>query len=231
MSLMSDVSDSTENPNESQLPEFEPHELNVVNELKRIDSTLSNMYIGAKIALANKQNPERFRHAAVSMRQLIDDLPQKDKRVTAQRDVAGQRDQLKRFELGTTQAATITFSDDGQIDRLTIVKTRRVLAKVMELREYLENRGDMARNRQRALLDALDTARSSLPETDQAQTLEKWMKFDDYFNGVAHSSTTTQEEFESNTRSFESTLMELLSPSSAENLDEIDEFIMELEDE
>lgn len=214
-----------------QLPEFETHEINVVNELKKIDVSLSNMYIGAKIALANKQNPERFRHAAVSMRQLIDDLPKLDKRVTAQRDVAGMRAQVKKFELGTSQVATITFSDDGNLDSATLVKVRKVLSHVMVLRDYLVNRGDMARDRQRALLDTLDTARSNLPETDQDQTLDNWMKFDGYFNGVAHSSPTTQDEFEANMRSFENTLMGLLSPSSADNLDEIDGFITELENE
>jgi hypothetical protein len=55
-------------------------------ELDKIDSRLATIYQGALVAMANTKNPDRYRHAAASLRQIVDMLPDVDPRIPFNKD-------------------------------------------------------------------------------------------------------------------------------------------------
>lgn len=66
---------------------FSAQQLKVIAELKRIETgeyPLSNWYVGALIALANTDNPDRHSQAAQSLRELVEKLPRIKKSVDTQ---------------------------------------------------------------------------------------------------------------------------------------------------
>ncbi len=187
---------------------------------------LSNMYLGAHTVLCQSNNPERYIHAAHSLREMIEKLPLyleiskkkkgpslKDKCINLARCWNNKALKSKSHNSGHFQ---------GEIDGF-------LESFLKDLTAFLEwfNNDNPSRNEERKkLLRELDGYDLPMPNAIEKNRTRQFSEFQNYFTGISHHNKLVDiEEFESNLYYFELFLLDIFVPRTFEKHEEIDKLI------
>ncbi len=187
---------------------------------------LHRMYLGALGVLQQAENPDRFSLAAHGIRELMEKIPEYlDVDMPAHReDLRCKVDELEKKWLKASAASECPKG--GTWEGLIDPPLRAALREVGLFFDWRKNH--MPRRRQEVgnVLKELDGTKKSLPEPLKNLNVEYWQEIQGFFLKVSHHRKTTDEqEFERWMDSFETFLLDRLSPRTFADIDEIDALI------
>jgi hypothetical protein len=209
-------------------PAFQPtgRQLLFQQLLARENPELGELYECALRAFQDDANPRRIFLAALSIRELMKDLPKSfDVPLLVEPGRMGDRlDDLERswtaaLGSGCCQSGAWT----GQIDD----RLRRLLMKLLEFFKWRSESSPKMRDRAAALFQRLDPAGLPLPQPLEKQRAAHWITLHDYFNAATHRSRTTDAEFSAKLEEFEQLLTASLNPTPSEDFSAIDAILQE----
>ncbi len=194
------------------------------------DGRVARWYMGARITLSNRKNPERLQQAAHSLRELMDKLlpilgfPAKSEggnlgdrfyAMTARWEKAKQRSKCYTEGVWT-----------GEIDDAA----RRGFTAVDEAIEWHRQNRPKRKEAYRVTIRALDVSRRPLPSWIEDTHVLLWEKLRDYFVKVCHHDRETDDdEFSAALQELESFVLERLKPRTYAEQATLDQLIAEAE--
>lgn len=194
--------------------------------LRERSEELADMFLGAVVVLGQKANPERWVHAAHSVREVMQriyDIFEPEVGIPKAGATLGDKvnvlvDRWKKNEADFREGEAIT----------------RQLAKFLaDFEEFVVWRAaarPTQKDRAAKVLDALDPSRSKLPVTVQASRVEEWHDCYDFFVSVLHHKRKwTQDEFSRWLEYFEQLMASHLRPQTYETYAAIDGLIAKAE--
>lgn len=202
-------------------------ELRLWQELDKVSELLAANYYGALTVLEDNNNPERFRQSAVSLRQIIDELPKLDGRVPVQdQTVNGLAQNVNVFKDEFAQLQVEDLSVEGEVSDEFKDKINRLIASAKKFVEAGDNNRKNVREQQELVIGAYDISLSSLPEEDRDKIVQRWMKIDKYLNGIVHKQGVVDEaRYRLRITEFAQTLVDMMNPASSESYNQIDRII------
>jgi hypothetical protein len=209
-------------------PPFQPtgRQLLLHQALSRENSELGELYECALRVFQDNANPRRIFLAALSIRELMKDLPKMfDVPVLVDPVRMGDRlDDLERsWNAALGSACNRSGAWAGEIDD----PLRRLVTKLSDFFEWRRESTPKMRVRASALFQRLDPAGLPLPQPLEKQRAARWMTLHDYFNGATHRSRTTDVEFSAKLEELEQLLMVSLNPTPSEDFSVIDAVLQE----
>lgn len=208
------------------------NEYQIYKELHRVGSSLSDLYLSSKLALLNTDNPKRHMQSAVCLRELIDKLPELDKRVPQTQKTKILKSELNNLETCWDSAARNSDLSDAAIDVMAAPHStlKKYIKKSRLFFEYKKQSSDTFKTAHKTFLQAADLSLAKLPDELQDVLTERWIKCDDFFNNIAHDNRdTTDEEFMVYVSDFEKQLIAAFAPNTLDDFSKIDEKITRFE--
>jgi hypothetical protein len=200
----------------------------LIEQLKRRDPEISDIYYGGLCSFADEKNPFRLQLAAHAIREVIAHCARLTDESVVFGDSMGNRIKRVREAFFQWKNSNASATDS----------TGAILGMSEDLREALEeffewqeqNRPE-ARKKTALMLTQLAGPAPALPSDVVADEISTWMKVDEYFKLVAHSKHKTKPEaFVSKLFRIEDILLRRLQPRPVTDLDEIDALLAEAED-
>jgi hypothetical protein len=207
---------------------FQPtgRQLQVSQSLTRENPELGELYECALRVFQDNANPRRIFLAALSIRELMKDLP-KLFDVPFLVEPGRMSDRLdaleKSWTAGLGSACNRSGAWTGEIDD----PLRRLITKLSEFFKWRGESTPKMRDRASALFQRLDPAGLPLPQPLEKQRAARWMTLHDYFNAATHRSRTTDAEFSARLDELEQLLMVSLNPTPSEDFSAIDAILQE----
>ena len=195
-------------------------------ELKKLDSLLGQMYLGALMVLSQSTNPDRFALASHGLRELMEKLPnylnvptkkghnQLYEKVTnlasSWKQVTGQKVKTGQSDIGINPH-TKTFNNN--------------LKEFFDwFKDYFPTRKTIASQ----LLVAFDPLGYPLPIPIEKLRIQEWQEFDRTFQKLSHhNSETDEKKYFQCVSAFEKFLLDQLRPRTFEDHSDIDKVIQE----
>jgi hypothetical protein len=212
--------------------DFSAGEYRIYKELHRVSSSLSDLYVSSKKVLLDTDNPKRYMQAAVCIRELIDRLPDLDKRVPQTQKTKMLKSELNNLETSWDTVTRNNDTSDATIDTLTNphATLKKYLKKSRQFFEYKKQSSQTYKSIHRTFIQATDISLAKLPDELQDALTERWIKCDGFFNGVAHDSRdTTDEEFREYFSDLEKQLTTAFTPNTLDDFSKIDREIAKFE--
>ena len=188
--------------------------------LSKIDALLGKNYIGALIVLRDEKNPIRFVHAAHSIREIMEKLPEyidtaiERKGTTTKNLVQTLLDSYKKIK------ANYSKKNNSSIFLKKIVE---LLANFERLFQEISPK---RKTRFKKFLGDYDKNLNSLPPLIEDLRVKEWEILSDFFQGVSHNRITVElEKFNSYLTGFENYLMDRLDPRTFDDLTKIEKLI------
>jgi hypothetical protein len=194
------------------------------------DSRIARWYLGARITLLNRKNPERLQQAAHSLRELMDKLhPVLGLPAKAEGGRLGDRFAAMTAKWETAKEQSGCHTDGvwrGEIDEAA----RRGFIAVDEAIEWQRQNRPKRKETYRATIRALDVSGRPLPSWIEDTHVMLWDKLRDYFVLVCHHDRETDEdEFSAVVHTLEVFVLERLKPRTYEEQATLDQLIAEAE--
>jgi hypothetical protein len=210
--------------------ELRGRQLALYRALAERSEELAGWYLGARMALADPANPERFVHAAHSIRELIDKL---NSVLNVPAKVIGGRlgDQVAKMaeEWERAKASSDCHQDgtwSGEIDNAH----RRGIRAVEALIEWRASERPQRTEVFRATLRAIDVSGRTLPPQIEDAFVGVWDELRNFFVKVSHhGSQPTEVEFLRALDTFETFVIDRLKPRTFAEQAELDRIIEEAE--
>lgn len=206
------------------------HQTELYRILLERSETPADWYRGALIALADTSNPERFVHAAHSIRELMKKLHvfMHVARAGDPGDLGTKFRNMADGWEGAREASTCRGDSgwNGTIDG----HLQRGLQRVDETVAWFRINRPAFRETSIALFRQVDVSPRRLPPTIEEAQVKRWQELYDYFNKVAHhSKRTAAVEFAENFEAAERFMLERLRPETAKEFARLDKLIEEAE--
>lgn len=210
-----------------------PDSINVVllNILLETDADLAKYYLGAHWSLANKSNPERYAHAAHSLRELIQGLPYKHPRaVLIERPESITSDGSNLYKTRDSWAKLIVDKEDPGIWTVEPSQTTsKYLRDSQKFWEFIQKNYPTRKEARLKMVEAIHDG-NTLPEKLHAKQIKMWGKYYGSFANIAHhGATLIPEEFDSKLKEFESYLIRQLAPETTKEMARVDQIVDEFE--
>ena len=212
---------ATDNQNISDPLRLTPQQQRVLEALKDRETEeypLSRWYLGALYTLHNEQNPDRIAQTAHSLRELIEKLP----RVVEGSDAQGSSPNF--HEMRTEIYKRVLKDKENYADSWENKTIDKHLDQTLkEVEKYLEsNRQPTRRERMQTAVTTIDPMANrfngQIREGKRDRLYELWDKLE----GIAHHRRKQKiEDLENCLNKLEHTVIDLLSPITAENQKEI----------
>jgi hypothetical protein len=208
---------------------LEDHQLELYLALSERSEKAGGWYRGALIALANRADPERFVHAAHSLRELMEKLP-KLIDVPAPRDPVSMKSKLRALgEIWEKRRRLTSCHKDGDWHGPIDTHLRAGLIAVDETIEWLRTLPTFKESAL-VLIRELDVSKRLLPPSIEREHYKEWRDLNDYFQAVAHHLHDTNDtEFGARLYAFESFILDKIRPSTAADQKVLDDIIAEAE--
>jgi hypothetical protein len=191
---------------------------------------VAGWYLGARITLSNRKNPERLAQAAHSLRELMDKLDPV-LRLPAEADGGGLGDRfavmMAAWEKAKRQSSCHTDGAwSGEVDEAA----RRGFAAVDAAVEWQRKNRPQRKETYRKTIRALDVSGRPLPSWIEDTHVKQWNDLRDYFVKVCHHDRETDEnEFSAALHTFEVFVLGRLKPPTFAEQATLDELIAEAE--
>jgi hypothetical protein len=200
-------------------------------ELTAHSERLANMHRGVFAALADTTNPDYLAQAAHSARELMEKAPLDLPDVPIEQSSGKLKDQVKELHvLWRVIKESEQWKDcppwEGELNA-------DLGALLIELDGFFD--GFSKEHQERSLqaklmVQRLDPAGPTLPETAMQQRIKWWMKLKGKFTGIAHHNPGASEDsdaFLKDIEELERFLLDLLAPQPVKEFSEIDQLISE----
>jgi hypothetical protein len=195
-------------------------------------SRCAAMYVGAISVVGQTSNPERFAHAAQSMRELLEKLPLFYDGSPQQAPGAKASDHLLTIlaEYDEAQKRSDRYDKDaglwgGEIDAVL----QRLFVQIDEI-AVIRRRGLTRRDIARRFARDLDPRGAALPAPREDALAKEWIDHNGFFNAVAHHGKyPTDREFEARLHACTRLLIEYLAPDVLGTIALLDQIIEETE--
>lgn len=187
---------------------------------------MAELYECALRVLQDNGNSGRIFLAAHSIREMTNGLPKVlDLPIVAEQGRLG--DQMNGLEPVWNGALASGCHSNGQWSGAIDAPLERLLRALhgffLWWRESRPKRKEVAIQ----LFRSMDLVGIPLPEPLEKQRAKRWLELHDYFVGVAHRSSTTDVDFQSNLQDLEQILMDSLYRQPSEDLAAIDQILLE----
>lgn len=190
--------------------------------LRARGSKTAQMYLGALVARAQRDNPENLVQAAHSLRELMEKMPRYHSVPIAQAEGLG----LKVRSL----VAVYRARESAQGDASRAEHTVKLEAELLEFVGWFEQRDTPRKEQAGQLMGKMDQREMRLPKSIEKHRLAEWDTYDGYFQGVSHHTReTTTEEFDSYLAGFEEFLLGYLKPATYEDREKLREEFARME--
>jgi hypothetical protein len=206
--------------------ELSAERLALYEALFRRSERIARMYLGARYALRDGLNPERFAAAAHCVRELMEKVPEI---VAVSTPAHSERLGAKVGELEQSFQRVVSNSKlkapkwDGETDG----PIRDFLEKSKDFFEW--KREHMPRRRQEiaTTMRALDGPGRVLPSDLEKMAVEEWFDVKEYFDNVAHHQMPdpSAEDFDGHLTSLERILLRKFNPPTFADFDALDAII------
>lgn len=187
-------------------------------------------YRGALIALANGGNPERFVHAAHSIRELMEKLHVLID-VPAQTDKTTLKGKFKALaDIWDKARASSSCNNNGAWSGPIDHHLRRGLVAVDRMIEWFRANRPSFRDVSLAVFRELDVSKRPLPSSLEARHFKEWSDLNDFFQSVSHHRHETDDaEFSARLYAFERFVLDMARPRTSEEQTLLDQLIAEAE--
>jgi hypothetical protein len=215
-------------PTNSMIFELTGRQRELLLALSKESPKLGDLYLGAIVTLPRNDNPDRFAQACLSLRELMDKLPEwlpslptRKKPVpmgTKVRDFADSW-AVTRTKSKCRVAAVWSGPIDGHLEK--------GLARVDDLVTWVHEEFPARRAQTTKLLQHLDPNAVPLPENIEERRAKQWMDAYEFFNKVAHHNVPEPNEVEIARflLFLESFLLEVFRPKTFDKLKTLDQII------
>lgn len=193
------------------------------------DGTLSAIYYGGLLVLADPANPDRFALAAHNFRELLNHLPKH-----LGFDTAAFTDHLdpKILNLSQLLDRLPVQASDARDDRADDLNAgiHKFLNEARDFFLWYKNLKPRKSEITSRTLRSLDPAAASFPPHLEDRLIKDWRDFNDFFASVAHHNRTPDpDKYGQWLQGLESFLVRRLRPQTFQDLREIDELIRQAE--
>lgn len=214
------------NPGDGVLTELEPHQKVLLSELNSRDPFLADIYFGSLRVLSDNANPDRYHLAAHGFRELLDRLPDhlgissKELKISMSSKVFSLRDIWEKF---------VGQLDQEEIPNMWGTTINPALRKFLNAAYgfflWLEEHRPRRRAEIGQTIDEFEYSQVGLPDAIMSLRIDEWIRYSDYFVGVAHHGLVDSEVFKTFQYSFETYLLDRFSPRTFDEIQRIDELI------
>jgi hypothetical protein len=215
-------------PTTGSRPVLSSQTLLLISQLETKEKRLAQMLQGAWFAILDIQSPESVVQAAHSVRELMEKAPIWIKEVPVQQGSKKLKEEVKALHEAWKIIKSGNWSStppwNGDIDK----PLGDWLIKAGDFFDYFSN-NHQTRNEQMAeAIKALDQSGRPLPQNLIAEKVKDWSTLNEYFQAIAHHSTSADSgNFQTNLSELESFLLDLLHPEPIPLMDELDNLISE----
>jgi hypothetical protein len=213
-------------------PEFvlAGQQLELYGTLREWDERAGEWYRGALVALSNPNNPERFVHAAHSIRELMKNLHNFiDAPVQADGAKLGDKFTALSSKWEKAREASACHTDDvwdGPIDR----HLRRALAVIDSTVAWYRTNRVTWKETSLTVIRQLDVSQRPLPPSLETARFAEWDALLNYFIAVCHHGRATDEtEFSTRLYAFERFVLDRAKPKTSSEQATLDQLIAEAE--
>lgn len=188
---------------------------------------LSKMYLGAHTVLCQSNNPERYIHAAHSLREIIEKLPlyleiSKKKKGASLKDKC-----INLVACWNSKALKSSANNDGEFQGEIDNKLCSFMREFAKFIEWFKNDNPSRKDEKRKLLRELDGYGIPMPNEIEKNRVNQLDAYQGYFTGVSHhNKSVVSEEFDSYLYHFELFLLDIFVPRTFEKHEEIDDLIV-----
>ncbi len=186
---------------------------------------LATIYQGAVLVLRQDNNPERFVHAAHSLRELMEKFP-RVARVEQQAHGETLTQEVIRIRTlwqSATNRSTCHGEDGwaGTIDG----PLSKLLEGVDRLIAWFDGHKPRRDEEAQRFLQTVEASGRALPAPLARLNTRYWMELREYFQGVAHHRGSSPDEFAQYVEALERLLLDLLHPRTFGDFDAIDQLV------
>ena len=215
-------------------PHFVATKFRLTNEQSSLLSVLhgrseriAQMYLGAVIAVNDRQDPERWCKAAHQVRELMVNMAQiADVEIRALKESLGQK--VAELENDFDSMVKNSKLKPPKWEHPMDAPMQHWLNKSTEFFDWRKNHHPRRRAEFRQVLRALDGPGRLLPAEIEEENLDSWIDTKSYFDKLAHhGADAVEEEFSKRMAYVEGVLHNKLNPKTFANFDALDGIIEE----
>ena len=188
-------------------------------------ATMAELYECALRVLEDNTNTGRIFLAAHSIREMTNGLPKVLDLPIVEQGRLG--DQMNALEPVWNGALTSGCHNNGEWAGAIDAPLERLLRALHRFFQWWRDSRPKRREVAIQLFRTMDPVGIPLPEPIEKQRAKRWLELHDYFVGVAHRSSTTEGDFQSNLQDLEQILMDNLYRQPSEDLAAIDQILAE----